>query len=68
MLMFSHRIAAFASGIVFLLIALVGLYRLLYWFPVTVAGMEIGQTVSFFAFVICAVLSVISFQALKGNG
>jgi hypothetical protein len=50
---------------VFLLIALVALYRLLFWFPLVIAGWQVGQTVSFFTFVIFTALSIISFQGLR---
>ena len=66
--MSSHRLAAFAGGLVFLCLALIGLYRLLFWFPITVAGQQVGQTMSFFAFVIFLVLSLISFQAVRNKG
>jgi hypothetical protein len=63
--MFTNRLSALAGAFVFLLIALVGLYRLLYWFPITIAGQSIGQTVSFFTFVIFTALTIISIQDLR---
>jgi hypothetical protein len=63
--MFSNRLSSMAGGVVFLLIALVGLYRLMFWFPVVIAGWQVGQTVSFFTFVIFTALSIVSFQGLR---
>jgi hypothetical protein len=60
--MSTHRIATIASAIVLLIIAALALYRLIVGFPITIGGVEIGQTMSFFAFVICAALSVILFR------
>lgn len=57
------KIAALTGGLVFLALALVSLYRLLFWFPITIGGAQVGQTSSFFAFVICAALSLIMFRA-----
>ena len=65
--MFSTRLASFLGGFVFLLISLVGLYRLLFWFPITIAGERVGQVTSFFTFVIFAALSIISFQGLRNS-
>ena len=65
--MFSSRLSSFVGGSVFLLVALVALYRLLFWFPITIAGERVGQVPSFFAFVICTALSIISFQGLRNS-
>jgi len=56
-----------AGGVVFLLIALVGLYRLLFWFPLVIGGWQVGQTWSFFAFVIFTALSIVSFQGMRAR-
>lgn len=65
--MFSTKLSSFAGGVVFLVIALVGLYRLMFWFPIVIAGERIGQTVSFFTFVIFTALSIVSFQGLRNR-
>ena len=65
--MFSSRLGSVAGGVVFLVLALVSLYRLLFWFPITVGGHAIGQTASFFAFAIFAALTLISFQGLRSE-
>ena len=60
--MSSNKLAAVTGALVFLILALVSLYRLLFWFPITIAGAQVGQTASFFAFVICIALSLIMFR------
>jgi hypothetical protein len=65
--MFSSRLGSVAGGVVFLILALASLYRLLFWFPITVGGHAIGQTASFFAFAIFAALTLISFQGLRSE-
>ena len=65
--MFSSRLSSMAGGIVFLLISLVGLYRLLFWFPLIIASWQVGQTWSFFTFVIFLALSIVSFQGLRAR-
>lgn len=60
-----HRMATLLAAIVFLAIAALALYRLLAGFPITVGGVEIGNTSSFFVFVIFAALSLILF---RGSG
>ena len=63
--MFSSKFSSLVGGVVFLLIALVALYRLLFWFPLVIAGWQVGQAVSFLAFAIFAALSIISFQGMR---
>ena len=48
-----------------LAIAALALYRLLAGFPITIGGVEIGQTSSFFVFVVCAALALMLF---RGSG
>lgn len=59
----SNRVPMFLAAVVFLIVAAGGLYRLMFGFPIIVAGVAIGQTASFFAFVICTSLSFIFFRA-----
>ena len=47
------------GGIIFVLIAGISLYRLLFWFPIDIGGAHVGQVASFFAFVISAALALI---------
>jgi hypothetical protein len=61
----SNKLAALVGGLVFLALALVSLYRLLFYFPITIGGHFIGQTMSFFGFVIFAALTLIMLRSLK---
>jgi hypothetical protein len=63
--MFRNKIYAFAGIIIFPVIALIALYRLIYWFPIEIAGRPVGQTVSFLLFIIFSVLTVMAFQDLR---
>lgn len=65
--MFNSKLSSFLGGVVFLIISLAALYRLMFWFPITVAGQQIGQATSFLAFAIFAALSIVSFQGLRGG-
>ena len=55
----STKLAVLAGSLIFVALAVVSLYRLLFWFPMSIGGAEIGQTASFFAFVISAALALI---------
>ena len=61
--MSSQRIASLTGAIIFLAIAALALYRLMVGFPISIGGVEVGQTSSFFAFVVCAALSLMLFRA-----
>ena len=56
------KVGYLLGGIVFLVLACISLYRLLFWFPLTIGGMHVGQVASFFAFVICAALCLVFFR------
>ena len=60
--MSAHRLATIVGALAFLVIAALALYRLLAGFPITIGGVEIGQTSSFFVFVSCAALSLMLFR------
>jgi membrane protein implicated in regulation of membrane protease activity len=60
--MSSHKLATLIGALVFLALACASLYRLLVGFPITIAGMQIGQTVSLLVFVSCAALSIMLFR------
>ena len=60
--MSGHRLATIVGAFAFLAIAALALYRLLVGFPITIGGEEIGQTTSFFVFVICVALSLMLFR------
>jgi hypothetical protein len=51
------------GGIIFLVLAAISLYRLLFWFPIDIGGAHVGQVASFFAFVICGALCLILLRA-----
>ena len=63
----SQKVLMFIVAVVFLIAAAAGFYRLMVGFPIIVAGVAIGQTASFFEFVISAALSLISFRAALGR-
>jgi hypothetical protein len=63
--MSTYRIASLVGAIVFLAIAALALYRLMVGFPITIGGVEVGQTSSFLAFVVCAALSLILFRGSR---
>ena len=53
------KLAIMAAAGIFMALAGISLYRLLFWFPISIGGAEVGQTASFFAFVIFTALSLI---------
>ena len=59
----SNKIPMFIAAVVFLIAGAAGFYRLMVGFPIIIAGVAIGQTASFFEFVICVALSIIFFRA-----
>jgi len=65
--MSSNRTLSLIGALVFLCLAALALYRLLVGFPMTIGGMHIGQTMSFFALVAFAAISLILFRASRGN-
>lgn len=67
--MTGNRLVSIVAGLVFLVLAGVSLYRLLWGFPITIGGAYVGQTASFFAFAIFAALSLMLFVgARRSNG
>ena len=66
--MSSSKLFIILGAVGFLLLALASLYRLLFWFPITIAGAEVGQTTSLLAFVISLALSVMLFQGVRERG
>ena len=65
--MSSNRLGTLIGGIVFLVIAIISGYRLLFWFPITIGGHFVGQVASFFAFVISAALCLILLRSGRAN-
>jgi hypothetical protein len=66
--MSSHRLATLIGAMVFFAVAAAALYRLLFGFAITVRGVEIGQTSTFFVFVASVALSLILFRGARANG
>jgi len=65
--MATRKLVLSLAAILFLLLAVVGLYRFLVWFPITIGGVEIGQVGSFFAIAIGAGLSLALFNEARKN-
>jgi hypothetical protein len=65
--MSSNRLASLAGGIIFLILAGVCLYRLLYWFPVTIGGQQVGQAATFLALAISAALCMVFLRGSRAS-
>jgi hypothetical protein len=65
--MSSSKLGNLVGGIVFLALAIISGYRLLFWFPISIGGHFVGQTASFFAFVISAALCLILLSAARAG-
>lgn len=65
--MSSSRTASLIGAIVFLCLAALALYRLMAGFPIVIGGMQVGQTMSFLAFVAFAALSLMLFRGSRGG-
>ena len=57
-----NRIAALIGAIIFLIVGGIAFYRLFVGFRFTIGDMEVGQTTTFFIFVVCAALSLMLFR------
>ena len=57
------KLGSLIGGIIFLVLACVSLYRLLFWFPIDVGGAHVGQVASFLVFAVSAALSLILLKA-----
>lgn len=60
-----NRAATLIGALVFLAIAAAALYRLLFGFEITLGGMQVGQTSTFFVFVAAAALFLISLRGVR---
>jgi hypothetical protein len=58
------KLGSLLGGLIFLAIAAIALYRLLFWFPITIGGHEIGQTASFLT---CAASAGLALMFFFGN-
>ena len=61
-LMSIHRIATLLGALAFLAVAAAALYRLFFGFTIRIGDVEIGQTSTFFTFVVCVALSLMLFR------
>lgn len=61
----TRKLVLSLAALIFLLVALLGLYRLLVWFPISIGGVETGQVGSLFAIVIGAGLSLMLFSEAR---
>lgn len=52
----SNKAPNFLAALIFLIVACLGFYRLMFGFPISVGGVHIGHTASFFTFVVFAAL------------
>lgn len=64
----SHRIGTLLGALVFLAVAALALYRLLVGFPISIGGMEVGQTTTFFVLVMSLALSFMLFRGGRAAG
>jgi hypothetical protein len=65
--MSSQRVASLIGAFVFLALAACALYRLMFGHPMEIGGMHVGQTMSFFALVAFAAISLILFRGARGT-
>jgi hypothetical protein len=55
------------GGIVFLVVAAISLYRLLFYFPISIGEHRVGQVATFFALVISAALCLILLRGASAS-
>jgi hypothetical protein len=65
--MSSQRVASLIGAFDFLALAACALYRLMFGYPMEIGGMHVGQTMSFFALVAFAAISLILFRGARGT-
>jgi len=61
----SKSVLMIAAAILFLVAAAAGFYRLMFGFPIVIAGQVVGQVASFFAFTVFAGLGLACFTAAR---
>ena len=59
----SNKVSNILAAFIFFAGACAGFYRLMFGFPIVISGVPVGQTASFFTFVICIALSIIFLRA-----
>lgn len=65
--MAGRRVIMLVGAVLFLLLGLSGFYRLMVGYPINIAGAQFGQTLSFFIFIVCLVISLILFREARGR-
>ena len=65
--MSSNKLASMIGALIFLALAAAALYRLMVGFPIVIGGMQVGQTSTFFAFVVFTALSLMLFRGAWGK-
>lgn len=65
--MSSHYAVRIIAALVFLVLAAASLYRLMVGFPISIGGMEVGQTASLLAFAAFAALSLMLFRGARAG-
>lgn len=60
-----RKIGAMLTGVIFLVVALAALYRLIHYYPIQIAGIQVYNLPTFFVFVISAALCIIAFQGVR---
>ena len=63
--MTSRRLFTLLAAIIFLLVAAVNFYRLMFGFPISIGGYMIGNTISFFIMVASIALSMMLFREAR---
>jgi hypothetical protein len=61
----NYKIFTLLGAVVFFLIAAWNLWRILVGFPITIGGMMVGNTISFFAIAIFAALGFMMFREAR---
>ena len=65
--MSTYRMATLAGAVVFLALAALALYRILFGMPIVIGGVTVGNVWAFFVFVASAALALILFRGGGGN-
>ena len=60
--MTGRKVLLLIAAVLFLLMGISGFYRLMVGYPLSLGSLQFGQTLSFFIFIICVVISLILFK------
>jgi hypothetical protein len=61
----TRKLVLSAAALIFLLVTLAALYRLLFGFPMSIGGEEVGQVSTFFVLVCGAALTLMLFSEAR---